>query len=189
MKIICNPSELMKLSIGSKNPTKVAALKEILSEYDFLSGAEIASVDADSGVSSQPKSTEETITGAINRARAAFVNCDYSFGIESGLMHIPQAKCGYMDFSACIIYDGKETCLGLSSAFEFPLELTRLIREEGLDANEASFRIGLTSHKKIGSLEGAVGILTKGRVTRKDYTKQAIRMAMIQIENSSLYKR
>ena len=179
----------MRISIGSKNPTKIAALRETIKEYDFLSAAEVTAMDADSMVSSQPKSAEETITGATNRAKSAFVNCDYSFGIESGLMKVPQAKCGYMDFSACVIYDGKGTYLGLLIGLRVPPEITRLIHEDGLDANEASFPVGLTTHKKIGSLEGAVGVLTKGRVTRKEYTKQAIRMALIQLENPSFYKR
>jgi inosine/xanthosine triphosphatase len=179
----------MRIRIGSKNPTKITALKETIAAYDFLSGAEIIPLDAESGVSSQPKSMEETITGATNRAKNAFVNCDYSVGIESGLMRVEQSKSGYMDFCACIIYDGKESHLGLSCAFEFPIEITRMIHEKGMDASEASFRTGLTKHRNIGSLEGAIGILTKGRVTRKEYTKQAIQMALIQLENPSFYKR
>jgi inosine/xanthosine triphosphatase len=179
----------MRINIGSRNPTKVAALRETIASYNFLSGAEIIPLVTESGVPSQPKSMDETITGATNRAKGAFANCDYSVGIESGLMRVPQAKSGYMDFCACIIYDGKDSHLGLSCAFEFPIEITRLIHEQGLDANEASFKIGLTKHKNVGSLERAIGVLTKGRVNRKEYTKQAIQMALIQLENPSLYKR
>lgn len=179
----------MKINIGSKNPTKIAALRETIAAYDFLAGAEIVSHDTESGVSPQPKSMDETITGAANRAKGAFTDCEYSIGLESGLMRVPQAKSGYMDFCACIIYDGKDSHLGLSCAFEFPTEITRLMHEEGLDANEASFKTGLTKHKNVGSLEGAIGVLTKGRVNRKEYTKQAIQMALIQLENTSLYKR
>ena len=178
----------MKINVGSKNPTKISAVREAISAYDLLSGSEVVPMEVSSGVSSQPKSLEETIRGALSRARNAFGDCDYSIGLESGLMQVPQSKSGYMDFCACIIYDGRESHLGLSCAFEFPTEITRLIHEEGLDANEASFRSGLTKHKNIGSLEGAIGILTKGRVTRKEYTKQAIQMALIQIENPSFYK-
>ena len=48
-------------------------------------------------------------------------------------------------------------------------------------------KMEITKKRKIGSGEGLIGILTKGRVSRKDYTKQAIRMAMVQIENPELY--
>jgi len=42
-----------------------------------------------------------------------------------------------------------------------------LIHKEGIDANEAFYRCGLTSDRKIGSSQGAIGLLTKGRISRK----------------------
>ncbi|MBW6461687.1 MAG: DUF84 family protein [DPANN group archaeon] len=32
-----------------------------------------------------------------------------------------------------------------------------------------------------------IGILTKGRIKRKDYTKHAINIALIQLDNKELY--
>src|SRR3989344_613534 len=130
--------------------------------YEILKEAEIIPFESNSGVSDQPKSLEETIKGAINRAKFSFKDCHYSFGIESGLMSVPETKTGYMNFCACAIYDGSQIHLGMSSAFEFP--------------------------KKITSSQGIIGLLTKGRVTRKDYTIQAIRMALIHLENPELYR-
>lgn len=172
----------MKINVGSKNEIKISAVREIVADYKFLKDAEIIAVDTSSEISDQPKSLEETIGGAINRSRNAFRNCDYSFGIESGLMAVPNTKTGYMDFCACAIFDGKDHHLGLSSAFEFPATVTALIFGEGMDANQAFYKAGLISNPKIGSAEGAVGLLTNGRLTRKDYTKQAITMALIHIE-------
>ena len=177
----------MKINIASTNEVKVNALKEIISEYNFLKNSEITSLGIDSGVHKQPKSIEETLTGAMNRAKNAFQDCDYSVGLESGLMKVPYTKSGFMDFCACAIYDGKNHHLGLSFAFEFPRMVTDLIIQEGLDANEAFLKAGLTKNPKLGSAEGAIGFLTKGRVTRKEYTKQAIRTALIQLENPNLY--
>ena len=54
--------------------------------------------------------------------------------------------------------------------------------EEGLDMSEAINKMGLTNNPNIGAAEGAIGILTKGRVDRKEYTKQALRMAFIHLE-------
>ncbi len=53
---------------------------------------------------------------------------------------------------------------------------------EGLDMNDAARRAGLTQNPKIGSAEGLVGIMTKGRLTRKEYTKEAIRTALIHVD-------
>ncbi|PIN89837.1 inosine/xanthosine triphosphatase [Candidatus Pacearchaeota archaeon CG10_big_fil_rev_8_21_14_0_10_32_14] len=177
----------MIIHVASINPVKVEAVKEVLREYTMFSIYEVIGVETDSGVSPQPKSLEETIQGAINRAGAVFNTCDYSFGIESGLMAVSQSKTGKMDFCACAIYDGKEFHLGLSCAFEFPIKVTSLIHKEGIDANEAFYRCGLTSDRKIGSSQGAIGLLTKGRISRKEYTSQSIRMALIHLENKDLY--
>ena len=76
----------MRINSGSKNKIKIDALKEILFDYPYFKNAEIEAVEAPSGVDNQPKSLEETISGAMNRAKKAFANCDYSFGLESGLM-------------------------------------------------------------------------------------------------------
>jgi non-canonical (house-cleaning) NTP pyrophosphatase len=54
--------------------------------------------------------------------------------------------------------------------------------EEGLDMSQAINKAGLTKNPNIGAAEGAIGILTKGKVDRKEYTKQALRMALIHID-------
>ncbi len=173
----------MKVNVGSQNKAKVWAVAEILEEYEQLKDAQVDGIAVGSGVSAQPKSLDETITGAKNRARDAYQNCAYAVGIESGLMHVPQSKSGYMDVCVCAIYDGNEYHIGLSSAWEFPdRSVTNLMVKDGLDMSEAITKAGYTKNPNIGSDEGAIGILTKGRIDRKEYTKQAVRMALIHLE-------
>lgn len=175
----------MRLFVGSINPVKVEAVTEIIKDYPILANSTVISVDAPSQVSPQPKSLEETIRGAMNRARNAFGECDYSFGIESGIIHVPYTRTGYMDLCACVIYNGNEFTFGLSSAFECPEQITKLMTESGMDMNQAFYHARLTTNQKLGSAEGAVGLLTGGRLTRKAYTKQAIVMALIHLEKTS----
>ena len=177
----------MRINIGSKNQIKVDAVKEVIKDYDFLSKAEIFPLEVSSEVYKQPRSLRETIEGAMKRARNAFKDCDYSFGIESGLMNVPNTKTGYMDTTVCVIYDGKEFHIGLSSSFEYPTEVTKLVFSDGLDIDEAMHKLNLTENKRIGRSEGVIGFLTKGRLTRKDYTKQAITTALIHLENPELF--
>ena len=177
----------MIIKVGSKNPVKVNAVKETISNYSIFSGAEVLPIDISSGVSNQPKSLEETIQGAMNRAKKSFGGCEYSFGIEDGLAKIPQTKTNYMNFCVCAIYDGKQFHLGLSSGFEYPKEVTSLVFKEGLEIDEAFHKAGLTSNPRIGEADGVIGMLTNGRLTRKDYTKQAVVMAMLHLENPTLY--
>lgn len=175
-------NENLKINIGSINEVKVVAVKEILQDYPCLKDAKIVARAALSEVSNQPKSLDETVRGAMNRARNAFSNCDYSFGMESGLMAVPHTKTGYMDVCVCAIFDGKEYHLGLSSAWEAPKEVTDSMLNDGLDMNEAALKAGLTKSRNVGSAEGMIGIMTKGRLTRKEYTKEAIRTALIHLD-------
>jgi inosine/xanthosine triphosphatase len=187
LKVPADPLFNMKLNIGSENNVKINAVKEAIQDYDFLSGAEVVSVEADSDVSEQPKSMNETIKGAMNRAKKVFKNCDYSFGIEDGLMKVENTKTDYMNICVCAIYDGKNFHIGFSSAYEYPAEVTKLVINEGHDINQAFYKLKLTDKKRVGSEEGAIGILTKGRLKRKEYTKQGIVMALIHLENSELF--
>jgi inosine/xanthosine triphosphatase len=177
----------MRINIGSKSPPKVVALKELIKDYDFLKNAEVASVDVSSDVSENPMSLKETVEGAINRAKKSFKDCELSFGIEDGLMMVENTKTNYMNICVCAIFDGKEIHLGISSAFEYPKEVIQKVLSDKIDISEAYFRLGISEHRKLGAFEGAVGLLTKGRLLRKEYTKQSITMALIHLENSELY--
>lgn len=178
----------MRIGVGSTNPVKVQAVRELASEYDLLREADIISFDVASQVSDQPKSIEETVRGAKNRAKAAFEGCDLGFGLESGLIEVPGTKTGMLDCGVCAIYNGEDFAIGISSAFECPPKVMKLVRDKGYDLNQAFLKAGLTENPKIGSGEGAVGLLTRGRVTRLIYTKQSIVMAMIHLENAKLYR-
>jgi len=178
----------MIINVGSKNNVKIDAVKETIKDYNMCSEAKVISISSPSEISDQPKTIEETLRGAKNRAKSAFKNCNYSFGIESGLMKIPYTKTGYMEVTVCIIYDGKDYHIGLSSSFECPPKITELMLKDGLNLTQACNKIGISDNPELGSSDGIIGLLTKGRVTRKDYTKQAIRMALIHLENKELFQ-
>ena len=174
--------KFMKIIVGSKNKIKVEAVKEVLENYPHLSGAEVIEIEVPSEVADQPKSLEETVGGAMNRAKNAFDNCDYSFGLESGLMAVPNTKSGFMDVCVCAIYDGEEFHLGLSSAWEAPRAVTSHMIDGGLDMTQAALKAGYSSNPNLGSAEGLVGVMTKGRLTRKEYTKQSVITALIHLD-------
>ncbi|MBI4441268.1 inosine/xanthosine triphosphatase [Candidatus Woesearchaeota archaeon] len=178
----------MLITIGSTNPVKVAALTEILGDYPLFAGAEIMGIAVPSGVAAQPMTEQETMDGAMNRARAAY-RTDYSFGVESGLKMVPYGRTGYMNFVTCAAFDGREFYLGQSSAFELPIEVINLVLRDGIESGIAFHTLGLTASANLKHEEGTIGILTNGRITRKEYLKEAIRNALILIENKPLYNR
>ncbi|MFH1917164.1 MAG: inosine/xanthosine triphosphatase [Nanoarchaeota archaeon] len=178
----------MIICVGSTNQVKISAVSETLKHYPGLQDATVTGIATESGVSDQPLSLTETITGAKNRAKAAFSHCDYSIGLESGLIKVPEAKTGYLDLCVCALYNGKDYAIGFSPALEYPRSVIKLILEKGMDTNQACHTLGITTNPKLGSAEGLYGILTKGRMNRKEYTKYAVMMALIQIEHKELYR-
>src|SRR5690348_5067439 len=138
----------MKIGVGSKNKTKIDAVAEILREYPMFQGAEVLGVKVNNEQFGHPKTLEETVAGAVDRAKQACVGRDYGFGIESGLITVPQTKMGYMEITASAIYDGKRFHLGLSPAYEWPKDVLDMILNKGLDGSQAMKEAGLTEHEK-----------------------------------------
>lgn len=179
--------QIKTIAVGTKNSAKLEAVAEMIEVYDFAENVKLVSMEVDSGVSEQPKSLEETILGAKNRAKNAFADCDISFGLESGLMKVPHTKSSFMNVCVCAIFDGKAYHIGLSSAFEYPQKVIDLILQDGMDVSGAFLQAGLTENPKIGTQGGAIGVLTKGKLVRKNLTRQSIEMALIHLENPDLY--
>lgn len=177
----------MKVKVGTANPRKVEAVQDGFKEYPEYATAEIEGVNVSSGVSSQPKSLEETIQGAMNRAKGAFQNCDLGVGLESGIFPVPNTKSGYMDICMCAIYDGKNFHLGGSSVFEYPKILIDLVLSKGIEIDEAAREAGFTDSDKIGKEKGMIGHLTKGYIDRRAYSKQAVITALIHLQNPEHY--
>lgn len=178
------------IAVGSTNEAKVLAVKEVVMVSTFFSQAQVIPLSTQSRVSDQPLTLQETILGAKNRARDAFekcVGCHYSFGIESGLMEAPETATGFLHVSVCSIHNGKRDFIGLSTGFELPPKILELLLVNKMDLTQACLQSGISQNAKIGSTDGLVGILTKGRVDRKEYSKQCVLSAILQLENSNWY--
>jgi len=175
----------MQIIVGSKNPIKILAVEELLRDYEVLKGLPVKGVDVPSGVSEQPLTLQETTEGAYNRAKGVVENPEtqIGIGIESGLIDVPHSLSGKLDVTVCVIvYKGK-SFVGLSSGWEFPnVEISKAMIEGGLDMSQAVCKYGLTDDPNIGKDIGAIGIVTKGRVTRKEYTQEAVRNAFVHLE-------
>ena len=180
----------MRINVGSKNPIKIKAVEDAVKLYPHLfPKPAITAVDVNVPLYGHPKSLKETVQGAITRAKEAFVNCDYSFGLEGGLMEVPFSETGFMEVGACAIYDGKKIHLGLAPAFEWPKKVTDLICSNKADASQAFKQLGLTHHEKLGAIEGGIiGFLTNNKLTREDFNKYSIIMALVRLERPEIYK-
>jgi len=176
------------IGVGSRNPVKIEAVLKVTAQYLALQPYDVIGVDVQSAVREQPLSLQETVEGAMHRASEAYKGNYLGFGIESGLMNVPYTKSGMMDVCVCAIYNGHEYHHGLSCAFECPTKVMELVHQ-GLDLNAAFKKTGLTESDKLGNAEGAIGLLTKGRISRRAYTEQAVISALIPFERFNLYKK
>src|SRR5258708_33491886 len=147
----------MKMNVGSKNQIKINAVQDAITLYPSLFPTpDVIGVDVMIDVFGHPKNIQTTVQGAIERAKSAFADCDYSFGLEGGLMEVPFTESGFMETSACAIYDGNTMYLGLSPAFEWPQQVTDLILKYEADASQAFNQLVLTSHEKLVAVKGGI---------------------------------
>jgi len=178
----------MKINVGSKNQVKVNAVIDTLKRYSNLfKNPIVEGVDVNVPEFEHPKNIKEVVESAIERAKNAFKNCDYSFGLEGGLIEVPSTESGYMEINACAIFNGLKTYIGLSPAFEWPIKVTKLILANKADASLAFKQLGLTNSNKLGAQKGGIiGVLTENRMTREDQIKYSIIMALIYLEKPVL---
>ncbi len=173
----------MKVIVGSKNPVKIKATKNILEK--IYGEIEVIGVNVDSQVPHQPFGKEETIQGAINRAKNAYSNdFDLSVGIESGLMDIPNSITGYIDLQWCAIFDGDKITLGVSAGFEYPPSVIEEVLK-GVEVGDVMDKV--TGVDNLGQKTGAVSYLSKGMLDRTENTEQCVLTAMIPRMNEEIY--
>lgn len=164
----------MKIIIGSKNPTKIKAVENI-----FLN-TEIISLDVPSQVSVQPFSDEETMNGAINRAKQCASYDAVGIGLEGGVMHIDD-KLYLCNWGALATSEGK---VYVASGARIPLP-------NEIDVQlKAGFELGdlmdIYSEKQgVRNKEGAVGIFTKEFVTRHEMFAHVVKLLRGQWEFDS----
>ena len=171
---------------GTRNPCKVTAVREVLSSFPALCNNTLHPFDVSSGIGDQPLTMEETAQGARNRAEAAFgsvkgATCKVAFGIESGLLQLADGS--WYDVCVTSAFDGFKHHLGMSCAFEIPPAVVKFVLEDGMDLAQAVNASGLSSDPNIGKGQGLIGILSRGRMTRLQYTKQSLAMALMFSEN------
>lgn len=176
---------MRKITVASLNPVKINTTKDgfikMFPDEEFV----VTGVSVPSGVSDQPKTRQETLMGAFNRAENASKtspDSDFWVGIEGGLEEVDEG----METFAWIVIKGKEGKWGKgkTGSFFLPEKVAALVREgrELGDADDIVF--GLQNSKQAN---GSVGILTGNVLTRTTFYEPAVILALIPFKNQSLY--
>jgi inosine/xanthosine triphosphatase len=149
----------MKVIIGSKNPAKIAAVKNSFPD------AECISVDIPSGVNEQPFTDEETIKGAINRAVGALIqgNGEIGIGLEGGVQETSQGLliCNWGALAA----PNMSPIIAGGARILLPEEVAIRLRA---GAELGPVMDSFAKQKNVRKHEGAVGIFTNSFVNRVD---------------------
>ena len=154
---------LGRVAVGSANPVKVGAARAVVTR--LAEAADVASVTVPSGVPDQPWGDDETIRGALARARAAreALDADVGIGIEGGVVEGAEGTVRTCAWAAAVTRDGRES-VGGSLAMTLPPRVADLVRG-GMELGHAMDAI--TGGHNVKQGPGAVGILTHGLVTRQ----------------------
>jgi len=173
----------MNVVVGSKNPVKLNATRNILGR--IYGDITVSSTNVDSGVPDQPFGLDQTVKGAVNRAKNAFSEeFDLSVGIESGLLMVPETLTGYIDLQWCAIYDGNNITIGASSGFEYPPSVIKEVLN-GVEVGDVMDKV--TGVNDLGQKKGAVSYLSRDMLNRTENTEECVLTAMIPRMNNNIY--
>jgi len=171
----------IRYALGTTNQAKREAVI-------LATGQEPLCLAVPSGVSAQPLTEEETIQGAINRARrvlSCFPEADIGLGLEGGLTFDAQYSGQWYLVSICAAWDGNRLYLGKGLTFPVPRSFGERIQNEGIELSviidERSGTVG-TNHAG-----GAYGLLTNQRITRANVFADAVVAALTPF-HSQLYE-
>ena len=171
----------MRVSVGTKNPVKMRAVKNIFAQvYDMV---DVLMANVESAVPEQPFG-HEVITGARYRGERAFAllkDADFGVGIESGLFDFFGVL---LDVQICSIFDGSVHTIGVSPGFSYPKVVLESVKR---GKEVSSIMEELSGIEGIGREMGAIGYLSKGLIDRTHFTELCVIMALIPRINSELY--
>ncbi len=167
----------MKIGVGSKNPAKISAVA-------MAAGKEIGEIivmDSPSGVSAMPFSDEETMQGAIQRAKHCFehTESEAAVGLEGGVVQTDKGL--FLCNWGALVTEDKEPIVAGGARILLPQEIAeRLYAGEELGPVMDDF----TKSRNIRHNEGAIGVFTDGLVSRKDMFEHICKMLFGQLTYS-----
>jgi inosine/xanthosine triphosphatase len=184
--------ELSTVRVGTRNPTKLEAVRLALGAY--AEGFEVIGHSVDSGVPEQPVGFAEVVEGARQRAASAWSQgpCELAVGIEDGLVELAELGGTALNVGAAVVSDGRREGLGFSSLFAYPEACTAPAladRRPIGDAFDALWRAAKEDRDQepSGRSMGNIGKLTLGVMSRSEYGRHAVLCALVHFLHPELY--
>lgn len=169
--------------VASTNPVKIECTRQGFSRMFPHQTPDVTGVAVASGVSDQPFSRDETITGATNRAREAarlYPQADYLVGIEGGV----EPRGDLLEVFAWVVIQHRgKTGSAQTGIFHLPKEVADLVHQ-GYELGDADDLVFERSGSK--QANGSIGLLTDDIMTRVDFYVPAVMMALIPFKKPHL---
>jgi inosine/xanthosine triphosphatase len=172
----------MRIALGSTSASKVRAARAVFGRA--FPGAEVVAVAVASAVAPQPTSDEETIRGALHRAREARAQtgADLGVGIEGGVQR--DGRGVWVSAWVAVVDAAGGEGLGSGLRFRLPDWMAhRAASGEELGAIVDTHAGAADTHETWG----AIGLLTGGLVDRQAALEQAIAAALPPFLQAALY--
>jgi len=174
----------MIIAIGTLNNAKIRAVKEIILEV--WKNAEFFPVETQSGVSKQPKTDEEGITGAINRAKQAMkmLDADYGIGLEGS---VEENSFGmFLGGWVAIVDKNGKSGIGSSGKVLLPKQIREKIRQ-GKELGPIMQEMLNDKNNEIRQTTGTNGVLTNNLYNRIKEFRDATRCALAMFVSPEFY--
>lgn len=194
------------VAVGSLNPVKLRSatvgcqrvFSNKASEEGSAVRVESRGFNVPSGVRDQPFGDDETLSGAKNRAVAAFdafvkaegARPHVSIGLEGGVDFMPSmsavesAPRELQTFAWIAVYDGANFGVSRTGTLHLPLRISELVLG-GMELGVADDLVFGTTNSK--QAQGAVGALTRGLISRTDYYEPAVVLALVPFQWPDMY--
>jgi len=174
---------MRKISVGSQNPVKIAAVKNSVKK--IWADAEVVAVKVSPGVGEQPTSDDEALEGAANRAQESLqkTGSDLGIGLEGFTVDTEYG----MFLSGWVVAVDRNGEMGIGGGGKL------LLPEEVAGKIRKGRELGPVMDEFVGDYntkqkQGAVGILTNNLVTRTDAFERCVIYALAKFFNSDYYK-
>lgn len=155
---------MFNIAVGSSNPAKIESVHLAMDQLGIQ--AIISGNEVQSGVSQQPLSDNETIQGALNRAKSLrsleegnFF--DYLIGLEGGIVETPFGMfvCNW----GVVINREEKIGIGGGLRVQIPFHIAEKVRE----GTELGKVLGdFYGDQEIKNSKGMIGILTNNQINR-----------------------
>lgn len=176
----------MKVIVGSNNPGKIEGIKLAFSEY--FKEFEIEGIKVESDVPNEPVN-EQIYIGASNRVENVRKiveeqgkEADFYVAIESGITN----KLGEWAIINVAVIEDKNgfRSFGTSAGFPVPEKYV----EEIINTDLGKVMDKIFDEEELRKGKGGINLLTKGKITRIDLTRQAFIMALTKFINDEIWK-